>query len=119
MGFTPCSDCKKDMEVVGEAVNGKDAAEKALQFLPDVVVMDIVMPVMNGLEATKRIYKECPQIKVLMLTQYDDEENILMAEQVGAYGFIPKRTASSQLIAGIRTVYAGQHLKRPASVSSQ
>ncbi|MBN2373203.1 response regulator [bacterium] len=102
---------QKDIEVVGEAVNGQDAAEKTLQLLPDVVLMDIVMPVMNGLEATKKISKECPQTRVLMLTQYDDEENILTAEQVGAYGFIPKRAATSQLITGIRTIYGGQHFK--------
>jgi DNA-binding NarL/FixJ family response regulator len=108
---------QKDMEVVGEAMNGKDAVEKALQLLPDVVIMDIVMPVMNGLEATRQIHKERSDIKVVMLTQYDDEENILTAEQVGAYGFIPKRAASSQLLTGIRTVYTGQHLKRPAPVS--
>jgi len=110
---------QKDIEVVGEAVNGKDAVEKALQLSPDVIVMDIVMPIMNGLEATKHICKECPQIKVLMLTQYDDEENILTAEQVGAYGFIPKRAASSQLLSGVRSVYMGQHLKRPAPVSDK
>ncbi|GAI07018.1 unnamed protein product, partial [marine sediment metagenome] len=77
---------QKDIAVVGEAMDGKEAVGKTLQLLPDVVVMDIIMPVMNGLEATKRICKERPQTKVLMLTQYDDEENILMAEQVGAYG---------------------------------
>ncbi len=110
---------QKDIAVVGEAMDGKDAVGKTLQLLPDVVVMDIVMPVMNGLEATKRICKERPQTKVLMLTQYDDEENILMAEQVGAYGFIPKRAASSQLLTGIRSVYQGQRLQRPtAAVSS-
>lgn len=110
---------QKDMEVVDEAVNGKEAVEKAAQLLPDVVIMDIVMPVMNGLEAAKLICKECPQIKVLMLTQYDDEENILNAEQVGAYGFIPKRAASSQLVSGIRAVDAGRHLARPAPISKQ
>jgi len=109
---------QKDIEVVGEAVNGKDAVEKVRQLLPDVVIMDIVMPEMDGLEATKRIYKEYPQTRVLMLSQYDDEENILAAEQLGAYGFIPKRAASSQLINGIKTIYyMGEHLQRPATAS--
>ena len=109
---------QKDIEVVGEAVNGKDAVEKTRQLLPDVVIMDIVMPEMDGLEATKRIYKEYPQARVLMLSQYDDEENILAAEQLGAYGFIPKRAASSQLINGIKTIYyMGEHLQRPATAS--
>ena len=109
---------QKDIEVVGEAVNGKDALEKTRQLLPDVVIMDIVMPEMDGLEATKRIYKEYPQTRVLMLSQYDDEENILAAEQLGAYGFIPKRAASSQLINGIKTIYyMGEHLQRPATAS--
>ena len=107
---------QKDITVVGEAVDGKDAVEKTLQLLPDVVIMDIVMPVMNGLEATKQICKERPETKVVMLTQYDDEENILMSEQVGAYGFIPKRAASSQLITGVRSVYAGQRLQKPTAV---
>jgi DNA-binding NarL/FixJ family response regulator len=107
---------QKDITVVGEAVDGKDAVEKTLQLLPDVVVMDIVMPVMNGLEATRQICKERPETRVLMLTQYDDEENIAMSEQVGAYGFIPKRAASSQLITGVRSVYAGQRLEKPTAL---
>ncbi|MFC1958068.1 response regulator [Chloroflexota bacterium] len=98
---------QKDMDVVGEAVNGQDAIEKALRLSPHVVLMDIVMPVMSGLEATKRIVKECPQTKVLILTQYDDEENMFVAKQAGACGFIPKRAASSDLISGIRAVGAG------------
>jgi len=102
---------QKDISVVGEAMDGKEAVEKTFQLLPDVVVMDIVMPVMNGLEATKQICKGCPQTKVLMLTQYDDEENIIMSEQVGAWGFIPKKAASSQLLAGIRAVSRGDHFK--------
>jgi len=98
---------QRDMQVVGEAVNGKDALEKTLELLPDVVVMDIVMPVMNGLDAAKEICKKCETVKVLMLTQYDDEENVLASRQAGAVGFIPKAAASSRLLTGIRSVARG------------
>ena len=98
---------QRDMQVVGEAVNGKEAVDKTSELMPDVVVMDIVMPVMSGLDATKVIHKECPLAKVLILTQYDEEENILASRQVGAVGFIPKAAASSRLITGIRSVARG------------
>ena len=81
--------------------------------MPNVALMDIVMPVMSGLEVTKEICKECPQTKVLILTQYDEEENMIVAKKAGAYGFIPKKAASSDLITGIRTVDAGKYF--PAS----
>jgi len=100
---------QKDIEVVGEAVNGQDAFEKVMQLLPNVALMDILMPTMSGLEATKLISKEIPQTKVLMLTQYDEEENMLVAKRAGAYGFIPKKAASSELITGIKSVYAGRY----------
>ena len=100
---------QKDVELVGEAADGKDALEKVLRFVPNVALMDIVMPVMSGLEATKEISKECPQTKVLILTQYDEEENMVVAKKAGAYGFIPKKAASSDLITGIRTVDAGKY----------
>ena len=104
--------------MIGQAENGKDALKKVGDLSPDIAIMDIVMPEMNGLEATKQIYKEYPQTRVVMLSQYDDEENILAAEQIGAYGFIPKRAASSQLVNAIRAVhYVGKRLQRPAPAS--
>jgi len=98
---------QQDMQVVGEAVNGKEAVEKTIELLPDVVVMDIVMPVMNGLDAANEIYKKCQSAKILMLTQYDDEENVSASRRAGAMGFIPKAEASSNLITGIRSVGRG------------
>ena len=100
---------QRDINVVGEAVNGQEAIEKVKRFVPNVVLMDIVMPVMSGLEATKRIVQECPKTKVLILTQYDDEENMFVAKQAGAQGFIPKRAASSDLLNGIRAVASGRY----------
>ncbi len=100
---------QKDMEVVSEAENGQDAFDKVLRFSPHVALMDIFMPVMSGIEATKLISKECPQTKVLILTQYDEEENMIVAKQSGAYGFIPKKAASSDLIRGIKYVSQGKY----------
>jgi DNA-binding NarL/FixJ family response regulator len=102
---------QRDMQVVGEAVDGQEAVEKTRQLQPDVVLMDIVMPKLSGLEATRQISTECPQAKVLVLTQYDDKENVVTANQAGAYGFIPKRAASSQLLDGIRAVFRGQRFQ--------
>ena len=98
---------QRDMQVIGEAVNGKEGLEKTIELIPDVVVMDIVMPVMNGLDAAREICQKCKPTKVLILTQYDEEENVLASKKVGAVGFIPKAAASSRLITGIRSVARG------------
>jgi DNA-binding NarL/FixJ family response regulator len=100
---------QKDLEVVGEAVNGQDALDKILRLGPNIVLMDIVMPVMSGIEATKQVCRQFPDTRVLILTQYDEEENMLIARRAGAYGFIPKRSASTDLLTGIRSVNAGEY----------
>jgi two-component system response regulator NreC len=104
-----------DIEVVGEAANGVEALEKVSQLVPDVVLMDIAMPVMNGLEATRRIHKEFPKIKVLVLTQYDEKDYILPIIEAGAQGFISKMAASSELTSGIRAVYHGDSFLSPSA----
>lgn len=103
-----------DIEVVGEAANGMEALEKVGKLLPDVVLMDISMPIMGGLEAIRRIRKEFSEIKILVLTQYDDKEHVFPAIQVGANGFISKTAASSELTSGVRAVAAGESYLSPA-----
>lgn len=103
-----------DIEIVGEASDGKEAVQKVGQLAPDVVLMDIAMPVINGLEATRRIRKEFPDAKVLALTQYDDREQIFSMIEAGARGFITKYAASSELASGIRAVYRGESFLSPS-----
>jgi DNA-binding NarL/FixJ family response regulator len=103
---------QRDMQVIGEAADGKEAIEKSIEFMPDVVLMDIMMPVMNGLEATKEICRRCHQAKVLVLTQYDDDENVRASREAGAIGFVPKAAASARLLTGIRSVARGEEFIR-------
>jgi len=102
-----------DMEVVGEAANGRDGLEKVSKLLPDVVLMDIAMPIMGGLEAIRRIHKEFPEIKILVLTQYDDKDHVFPVIRAGANGFISKTAASSELTSGIRAVFTGESYLSP------
>lgn len=103
-----------DMEVVGEATNGNEALKMVKELTPDVVLMDIAMPIMGGLEATRRISKEFPATKVLVLTQYDDKEYVFPVIESGASGFISKAAASSELVSGIRAVYRGDAFLSPS-----
>jgi DNA-binding NarL/FixJ family response regulator len=104
-----------DIEVVGEAANGREALEMAKKLMPDVVLMDIAMPNMDGLEATRRIRKEFPKVKVLVLTQYDDKEYVFPVIEAGASGFLSKTAASSELVSGIRSVYRGDSFLSPSA----
>jgi two-component system response regulator NreC len=100
-------DAQPDMEVVAEAGDGQEAWEKAQELQPDVVVMDISMPECNGAEATERIAAACPNVRVLALTFYDDEEYLRRLLQAGASGYVLKRAAAEDLTQAIRTVAAG------------
>lgn len=104
-----------DIEVVGEAANGRQALEMARKLMPDVMLIDIAMPNMDGLEATRRIRKEFPGIKILVLTQYDDKENVFSVIEAGASGFISKTAASSELASGIRSVHRGNSFLSPSA----
>jgi len=103
-----------DIQVVGEAANGSEALKVIGELEPDVVLMDIAMPVMGGLEATRRIRREFPRTRVLVLTQYDDKEYVFPVIESGASGFISKTAASSELTVGIRSVYQGDSYLSPS-----
>ena len=103
-----------DIEVVGEAANGSEALQMVRELQPDVVVMDVAMPIMGGLEATRRIHRDFPKIKVLVLTQYADKEYVFPVLEAGASGFISKVAASSEIGTGIRSVYQGDSYLSPS-----
>ena len=103
-----------DIEAVGIATNGRQALEMVRELTPDVVLMDIAMPIMDGVEATRRIHKEFPKVKVLALTQYDDKAYVFPVIEAGASGFISKTAASSELVAGIRSVHRGDSFLSPS-----
>ncbi len=107
-----------DIEIVGEVSEGRQAIEKVQELMPDVVVMDIVMPGMDGLEATRRIRKKHPTVKILMLTQHDNREYILPAIKAGAAGYVPKRALGSELVSAIRAVHRGESFLYPSAAAA-
>jgi len=103
-----------DLEVVAEAEDGRSAVNLACQFKPDVAVIDIAMPLLNGLEATRQIKKLLPGVRVLVLSMHDNEEYIRQVLEAGAMGYILKDAAARELIAAIRSVYQGEAVLSPA-----
>lgn len=103
-----------DMQIVGEASDGREAVRLATQLKPHVLLMDIAMPLLNGLEATRQIKREHPEINILVLTMYDHEEYFRQMLEVGASGYIIKRAAASELVSAIRAVYNGEAVLSPA-----
>ena len=113
-GFRMLLGGEEDIEVVAEASNGLEAVEKAARFEPTLVLMDIRMPELDGLEATRRILATDPDARVLILTTFDLDEYVYEALRVGASGFVLKDEPPEQLLAAIRTVAAGDALLSPA-----
>jgi two-component system nitrate/nitrite response regulator NarL len=97
-----------DFEVVGEAVNGRDAIIKAGELKPDVVLMDISMPVMNGMDAARHIRSDYPDMKVIILTMHEHKEYIQGVIRCGAHGYIVKDVSSQEMINAIKTVIGGE-----------
>ena len=112
-GLRALLESHKDIEVVGEADNGLTAIDLVRELLPDIVVMDVAMPIMNGVEATRRIKKLHPACQVLVLTQYDHREYVLPLLEAGTDGYILKKSAGEQLVTAIRAVCAGKSILDP------
>jgi len=103
-----------DIEVVGEAENGRQAIQLVKKLLPDVAVMDIAMPVLNGLEATRQITRAAPATKVLVLSSYSDDDYVQQLTQAGAAGYLVKQTAANELLKAIREAHRGNAYFSPA-----
>jgi len=106
-----------DLEVLDEAGDGEEAVRLSRELRPDIVVMDIVMPKINGIEATRRIRKESPATAVLILTAYDDDRYVTGLLEAGAAGYLLKSSPGKVLVDAIRTVYAGESVLNPAIIA--
>ena len=115
-GLVSIVNAEDDLDVIGQAANGKEAVEFALEHRPDVVLMDLRMPVMDGVEAIRRLREESPASRVVVLTTYDTDELVYDAIRAGARGYLLKDVTSNELTKAIRTVYRGGSLLQPVVV---
>ncbi len=99
--------------VIGQAANGRDAVEQAINLHPDIAIFDISMPELNGIEATARLKKTCPDIKIIILSMHFAQEYILRALRAGAQGYVLKESAGAEVVSAIRTVLAGHRFVSP------
>jgi len=113
-GLSRAFEKQEGMDVVGQATNGQDTVEMVRKLLPDVVVMDIGMPDLNGMEATRKIATQCPRVKVLGLSMHSSDKYIREMFRAGASGYILKHCAFEELVEAIRTVVAGKTYISPA-----
>jgi DNA-binding NarL/FixJ family response regulator len=116
-GFRVLVDVAEDMAVVGEAADGVEAVARVAEHTPDVVLMDIRMPVLDGIDATRQITTAYPATKVLILTTFDLDEYVYAALRAGASGFLLKDTRPEELLAAIRTIAAGESMLAPSVTS--
>ncbi|MEY2832157.1 MAG: hypothetical protein RLZZ574_1415 [Cyanobacteriota bacterium] len=106
-GLATLLSVEEDLELVGEASNGREAIQLTEQLQPDVILMDVRMPVCNGVVATREIHQKSPWIKILVLTTFDDDEYIWQSLQAGAISYLLKSTPSEQVATAIRAAYSG------------
>jgi two-component system response regulator NreC len=109
-------DAQPDMEVVGEATDGREAVEKARTLKPDVILMDIAMPLLNGLEATKQIRRDDPNARILVLTMYESDEYVSRMLEAGVQGYVLKKVAGSELAHAIRAIYQDEAFPYPSII---
>ncbi len=108
-GLKTLFNAQPDMEVVAEAADGEEAVRKSREFAPDIVLMGITMPGLNGIKATQEIKKQNPAIKSLVLTMHEDENYLYQMLRAGADGYVTKKVADTELLAAIRATYRGEH----------
>jgi len=108
---------QEQIEVVGEAGNGKEAVELARNLNPDLILMDLIMPEMDGIQATRMIKAEKPKIKILMLTSFADQEHVIPAIEAGASGYQLKDIQPDELVASIRKIMCGEDQLHPRATS--
>jgi DNA-binding NarL/FixJ family response regulator len=114
-GFTMIINAQPDMEIVGEAADGAQAVAKAASLRPDVILMDIRMPGMDGIEATRRIVAQHTEVRVIILTTFDLDEYAVFGLRAGASGFLLKNVETADLLAGIRVVASGDAVLAPST----
>jgi len=107
-------EAQPDMVIIGEAENGRDAISRTVELKPDVVLMDVEMPGMNGIEATRQIKSRCQETAVLALTMYEDDQYFFEMLRAGASGYVPKRAAPDELASAIRAVSRGEVFLYPS-----
>jgi DNA-binding NarL/FixJ family response regulator len=113
MGLVSIIDAQPDMRVVAEAVNGRMAIELFRRYSPQITLMDLRMPVMDGIEATRSTVREFPEARIIVLTTYDGEEDIYRALQAGARGYLLKDALRDELLSAIRAVHSGRKFIPP------
>ena len=113
-GLRSLLDDEADIQVIGEAEDGRQAVEEVERLLPDVVLMDITMPGLNGLEAARRIKKRFPEVKVLVLTMHANEEYIFQVLRAGASGYLVKQAAPAELVWAIQAIHRGDSFLSPS-----
>ncbi len=113
LGVSSYLSIQNDIEVVGEAENGEEGYDKALELRPDVILMDLVMEVMDGIESTKKILGDWPEAKILIVTSFIDDEKVYPAIEAGASGYLLKTSTAHEIADAIRATYKGERVLEP------